>query len=922
MKAPLVLIAAFALGMTGAARASLVDLVDVAQLSARSTHACVVTTTGGVKCWGSNSNGQLGGGPADTTRDAASDVVGLASGSGVIAVAASTGAHTCAILAGGSVKCWGANGNGQLGDATTMDHGEPVDVVGLQRPAVALSGGGAHTCALLDTGAVACWGSNALGQLGDGTTSDRHAPTPVAGLSGSVTAISAALSHTCAIVAGGGVQCWGAVYAPPSSVGSATPQPVPADVAGLASGVTWIVTDGIGGGTFDPARGGGCAVASGIGQCWSQDSTATAPAAISGLPTGVAAIARAGWAQAVPINRFNFYGYGCALSGGGIKCWGTNYCGVLGDGSAPVCSGYFYPNATTPTDVVGLSSGVASIAVAPFFACALSTDHSVKCWGSGYGSTPVAPVEGTSSQAIYLQAAPQGLAVGGTAPLLVWSSGGSGNPVVFGSLTPLTCSVSGSTVTGVGGGTCTVAANQAGSVYYDPAPQVTLSFPVDPRLAQQIVFTAPATLAIDAIATLVATSTSGRPVNISLNYSNDKCSLSGRFLRGTVLGSCGVVASLPGDAVYAPAQSITRYVQIVDNAGTRGLAVYTTGGGSGTVASVPAGIDCGPACAGNFATGSTVALTATASSGSTFTGWSGACSGTGPCMVTMDAVKAVDANFASDTPRMANLSTRGWVSGGNDALIGGFVIGGTANKTVVVRARGPSLGAFGITNALADPALRLVRSSDQVLIAYNESMFFDTLLPNDGNARVRNAEAIQNLGFGVSDPREAAILITLSPGAYTAIVTPDVAYPNPGVGLFEVFEVDAAGQPLINVSTRGTVGAGNEVLIAGFIIQGSGPQAVVVRGRGPSLAAFGVADALANPTLRLVRSSDQASIAINDDWESAPNASAISASGFAPSNALESAILVTLEPGAYTAILGGVGGTGGTGIVEVFRSGN
>jgi hypothetical protein len=109
-------------------------------------------------------------------------------------------------------------------------------------------------------------------------------------------------------------------------------------------------------------------------------------------------------------------------------------------------------------------------------------------------------------------------------------------------------------------------------------------------------------------------------------------------------------------------------------------------------------------------------------------------------------------------------------------------------------------------------------------------------------------------------------------------------------------------------------------MIGGFVIQGSGPQTVVVRARGPSLVPFGIPNALANPQLSLVRSSDQSVIGSNDDWQSAGNAADVTASGFAPSNALESALLVTLQPGAYTVIVSGVGGGTGVGIVEVFRN--
>ena len=257
--------------------------------------------------------------------------------------------------------------------------------------------------------------------------------------------------------------------------------------------------------------------------------------------------------------------------------------------------------------------------------------------------------------------------------------------------------------------------------------------------------------------------------------------------------------------------------------------------------------------------------------------------------------------------RLSNLSTRGQVRTGGDVMIGGFVIGGAASKTVVVRARGPSLIAFGIPNALANPVLQLVRSSDQV-----------TLATNDNWQGATNAAAITASGFAPSNPLEAAVLMTLAPGAYTAIVSG--AGGGTGVGIVEVFEVDAPAVPLANISTRGQVLTGNDVMIGGFVITGTSPQTVVVRARGPSLIPFGIPNALANPMLQLVRSSDQVTLATNDNWQSAANAAAVTASGFAPSNPLESAILITLSPGAYTAIVTGAAGGTGVGIVEVFAT--
>ncbi len=912
------ILAALAVGIAGATRASQTDLANAVQLSARGGHACVVTTSGGAKCWGSNFEGQLGGGPTGA-RAAASDVVGLTSG--VFAIAAADGAHTCAIVTGGGVKCWGANVSGQLGDGTTTRRFEPVDVQGLPWPAVAITGGQAHTCAISAGGAMACWGANYYGQLGDGTTINRLTPMPVSGRIG-VVRISASGSHTCAITGGGGLKCWGSNVGGQLGDGSSTSRTVPVDVVGLSAGVTSIATaaDGFDIG-FNPEAY-TCATVAGTVKCWGSKAGST-PSDVPGAGTNASAITLGGATFRAP-GAFTPLMHACVLtSGGGVKCWGDNYCGMVGDGASVACGSSSYANVAPAVDVVGLTSGVASVSAAGKFTCALLTDGHVKCWGADYGSVPTAAMEGTNPQTVVFYPPSPDISIGTSATVNVSSGGGSGNPVILSSLTPGTCSVGGYTVTGVAGGTCTIAADQAGSLYYDPAPQATISFQIaDRRLVQRIDFIAPATLAVGGIVHLVATSTSGRPVTLSVGETPggpNACSITDQFLRGLLNSACQVIASVAGDSVYAPA-SVSASIQVVFASGTRPLVVYVAGGGTGTIASFPAGISCGATCAGNFATSSVVSLTPVASAGATFEGWSGACSGTSACTVTMDADKTVTARFASNVPRLVNLSTRGWVFSGNDALIGGFIIGGTANKKVVLRARGLSLGAMGVTPALPDPTLKLVRSSDQAVIAFNEDINQPTLFPNDSNSlTVRNWEAIEGLGFGVSSSGEAAMLMTLAPGAYTAIVTPRS---TPGIGLIEIFEVDGAEQPLINVSTRGRVGPGNDVMIAGFIIQGNGPQTVVVRGRGPSMAPLGVPDTLANPMLQLVRSLDQVTIAVNDNWQDGPNAPAISASGFAPSIAQEAAIMMTLQPGAYTAILSGVGGTAGTGLVEVFRVGN
>ena len=254
---------------------------------------------------------------------------------------------------------------------------------------------------------------------------------------------------------------------------------------------------------------------------------------------------------------------------------------------------------------------------------------------------------------------------------------------------------------------------------------------------------------------------------------------------------------------------------------------------------------------------------------------------------------------------VVNLSTRGVVGTGDGVLIGGFVIGGTSNKTVAIVAQGPSLAVAGITNPLPNPRLTLVRSSDHAIIAVNDDWQNDP-----------NAAQLAAAGFAPPHPLDSAILLNLPPGAYTAIV--DDPAGATGVGIVAAYEVDHPEAPLVNISTRGRVSTGNDVMIAGFVIQGSNPATVVVTGLGPSLAAAGLGDALPRPSLVLVRS-DGVVMATNTHWIDGPNAAEIEADGLAPPDMRESAIRMLLPPGAYTAILSDVNGASGTGLVAVYR---
>ena len=210
------------------------------QVSLGFDSGCALTTAGGVLCWGYNGDGQLGDGTRDT-RSIPVGVVGLSSG--VAAIAAGWD-HTCALTTGGGVLCWGQNADGELGDGTRTDRLRPVDVAGLSSGVAAVSAGFDQTCALLEDGAVRCWGQNGTGEIGDGTSALRARPVNVVGLSAGVASISAGYNHTCAVTTGGGALCWGANHSGELGDGTTTSRSSPVAVFGSAIGVAEISAGG------------------------------------------------------------------------------------------------------------------------------------------------------------------------------------------------------------------------------------------------------------------------------------------------------------------------------------------------------------------------------------------------------------------------------------------------------------------------------------------------------------------------------------------------------------------------------------------------------------------------------------------------------------------------------------------------------
>ena len=254
-----------------------------------------------------------------------------------------------------------------------------------------------------------------------------------------------------------------------------------------------------------------------------------------------------------------------------------------------------------------------------------------------------------------------------------------------------------------------------------------------------------------------------------------------------------------------------------------------------------------------------------------------------------------------------NISTRMRVETGSNVLIAGFIIAGTAPENVILRGIGPSLSAVGISDPLNDPTLQLFDASGTLLIA-NDNWQDDPT----------QAALLTAAGLAPTNPNESGIYAPLQPASYTVALAGKNE--TTGVGLVEVYNTthDNASQ-LGNISTRGFVLTGSDVMIGGFILGGGGNTHIVVRGIGPSLAQFGLSPVLPDPTLQL-RDSDGTLLVFNDDWQDDPaTASQLNFLGLALSDPKESGIYTSLPPGSFTAILAGANDGTGIGLVEIYN---
>lgn len=256
-------------------------------------------------------------------------------------------------------------------------------------------------------------------------------------------------------------------------------------------------------------------------------------------------------------------------------------------------------------------------------------------------------------------------------------------------------------------------------------------------------------------------------------------------------------------------------------------------------------------------------------------------------------------------PQLLNIATRLRVGGGQAVGIGGFIVTGTTPKRVIVRALGPSLSASGLGNVVADPMLEVHAGAHGELMAKNDNWADDAV----------SAAELDSLGMTPANNREAAVVLTLSPGHYTAVIAGKDS--STGTALVEMYDVDpGADSQFGNISALGFVGTGDDALIGGFVVAGPGSARLVIRAIGPSLATSGVLNALEDPMLQVHDSNGN--VISNDNWETAANGESIPVT-LQPRDSRESAIQTTLVPGSYTAIVRGQGTATGVALVEAYN---
>ena len=521
----------------------------VVAIAAGNNHTCALTDSGKVQCWGNNNYGQLG---DNSTTDRWSPVVVSGLTNGVTSISAGS-SHTCALTSGGGVKCWGWNSEGQLGDNSIVQRNTPVAVNNLTSGVTAIAAGSSHTCALTSAGEVQCWGRNDEGQLGDSSSVRHLTPSTVSGLTSKVTALVTGFGHTCVLTSGGGVQCWGMNSNGQLGNNSIAQSAIPVSVSNLSSGVTAITA----------GWGHTCALINGGGvQCWGRNGQGQLGDNSTEQRLTPAVMLVFDTPPTVSDTNLSLSPSGTPIWNVGEILKGSyTYKDVESDAEKGTTLQWYQATdgncRTGKTAISGATTETYAATSADIgkYLCFGITPKNVNDTG-----TEVTVTSGTAitkvNQVINFTA-PINAVVGSRATLSATAT--SGLTVSFASTTPNFCTVSGSNVNYIAVGTCILTADQSGNTdYYAAAPRITRNISVG-QINQTITFNTTkgtvSTTATPATATsnLVVTLTSSTP---------DICTTNGAKVTYVAVGVCTLIANQAGNTNYTAAPQVTANITV------------------------------------------------------------------------------------------------------------------------------------------------------------------------------------------------------------------------------------------------------------------------------------------------------------------------------------------------------------------------
>ena len=627
-------------------------------------HTCAILSDRSMRCWGRNQDGQVGNGDNTTDVSVPHAVIGLG---GPVSTATAGGYHTCALMPNATVRCWGRNTRGQLGDGTeNFFSSTPVPVSGMTN-AAAVAGGGWHTCALLQNGTVQCWGENDNGQLGN-TLSHSTVPVTVAGISNAV-AISAGVNHSCAVLADGTTRCWGRNDSGQLGNGTTVNSSSPVQVSAL-SGPMQIALGSFHSCVLMPNRSGRCWGWNANGQLGNGTITnASTPVNVSG--TGGLT-----WTSSNPsVATINAAGLATGVASGTTTITASD-----GSGSASTTLTVTQSTQRVTLSTILQGNGAGSISSSPAgIACGTDCTEdydngtTVTLTATAGSGSAFAGWTGCDSMSgmtctVMMSAAKTVTATFNlqtqTFPLTVGKAGAGGGTVTsspagincgadcsesYNSGTTVTLTAAAATGSAYGSWNgCNSVAGAICTVSMTAAKTVTVTFNLQPQTFALTVGKAGA--GGGTVTSSPAGITCGADCSESYN-SGTTVTLTPAAATGSVFGSWSGCNSVSGE--ISVSMSTARTVTATFNLAppqTFTLTVGKAGAGSGTVASNPVGISCGADCSESYTSGTMVTLTPTAATGSVFGSWSGCTSVSGTtCTVSMNAAKSVTASFNLQT---------------------------------------------------------------------------------------------------------------------------------------------------------------------------------------------------------------------------------------------------------------------------------